>query len=560
MNTGLVLDKLDAELDYQSEEDCKYLANLLQHNNLNCEGDKLIGFYNKLVKSRNPLEYTHLLKDILNDNPGFVCEELKENVRSQLTEKKENHVHKIEVSHDVEYLYEELLKKHHDEAIQLLVEILTIVYDATQFEIEGAEIYNSTEFFCFQRTTGEHFASDLIEDSANILIDDFLKNIDSDVTKRYVAEFSKSRHEGFVFIALYVYTSYPEIFKDDVYDIIESRQVLANAPSWVEYQAVEALKMTFGLMTDEQKKAIIERILAIADKGEYILFKDVVEMRLQYGHPILDIDIHKGKALEVIPIEELKSLSWEAYQERQRIDRKFNPERLKNRKPSSSSMHTGWTSLRKDQGMKMSTEAWLNSMLKYTNDPFDWEKPSLTGQCHLFREVVSKEPDSFLDFIHQITKDNRILIAYVQAGMQGLMDAGRMDDAMHVLEGILEAIEIAAYKDEHPDKKIVLVIEDMDRMDPAHLFRILNVFSAHIDYNYRFGVNSNQPFVGNKFGLNKVVFVMSFENTEHIFHHLYGEGSDFNGYISKFCSSNIFCYSFSSEKEECHMIPYTFQL
>jgi len=89
----------------------------------------------------------------------------------------------------------------------------------------------------------------------------------------------------------------------------------------------------------------------------------------------------------------------------------------------------------------MSTEAWLNSMLKYTNDPFDWEKPSLTGQCHLFREVVSKEPDSFLDFIHQITKDNRILIAYVQAGMQGLMDAGRMDDAMHVLEGILEAID-----------------------------------------------------------------------------------------------------------------------
>ena len=83
-----------------------------------------------------------MLKDILNDNPGFVCEELKENVRSQLTEKKENHVHKIEVSHDVEYLYEELLKKHHDEAIQLLVEILTIVYDATQFEIEGAEIYN----------------------------------------------------------------------------------------------------------------------------------------------------------------------------------------------------------------------------------------------------------------------------------------------------------------------------------------------------------------------------------------------------------------------------------
>ncbi|SDG62540.1 hypothetical protein SAMN04487901_106101 [Prevotella communis] len=109
---------------------------------------------------------------------------------------------------------------------------------------------------------------------------------------------------------------------------------------------------------------------------------------------------------------------------------------------------------------------------------------------------------------------------------------------------------IAAYKKDHPDKKIVLIIEDMDRMDPAHLFRIMNVFSAHIDYNYRFGVNANQPFIGNKFGLDKVVFVMSYENTEHIFHHFYGRDADFNGYISKFCSSNIFNYSHSPEKEK----------
>lgn len=108
---------------------------------------------------------------------------------------------------------------------------------------------------------------------------------------------------------------------------------------------------------------------------------------------------------------------------------------------------------------------------------------------------------------------------------------------------------IAAYKKEHQDKKIVLIIEDMDRMDPAHLFRILNVFSAHIDYNYRFGSNSNQPYIGNKFGLDKVVFVMSYDNTSHIFRHFYGEEADFSGYISKFCSSNIFNYSQSPEKE-----------
>lgn len=61
-------------------------------------------------------------------------------------------------------------------------------------------------------------------------------------------------HEGFVFIALYVYTEYPEKFKDDVYDIIVKRSVLANAPSWVEYQAVEALKVAYPLWMISKRK------------------------------------------------------------------------------------------------------------------------------------------------------------------------------------------------------------------------------------------------------------------------------------------------------------------
>ena len=45
-----------------------------------------IALYNKLVKRKNPLEYTDLLSNILRENPTFVCEVLKENVRLQLEE------------------------------------------------------------------------------------------------------------------------------------------------------------------------------------------------------------------------------------------------------------------------------------------------------------------------------------------------------------------------------------------------------------------------------------------------------------------------------------------
>ena len=44
-------------------------------------------------------------------------------------------------------------------------------------------------------------------------------------------------------------------------------------------------------------------------------------------------------------------------------------------------------------------------------------------------------------------------------------------------------------------RKVVLVIEDLDRMDPEHIFRILNVFSAHL------GDNLDEEFSRNKFGL-----------------------------------------------------------
>lgn len=86
-------------------------------------------------------------------------------------------------------------------------------------------------------------------------------------------------------------------------------------------------------------------------------------------------------------------------------------------------------------------------------------------------------------------------------------------------------------------KKPVLIIEDLDRLDPKHLFRILNVVSAHID-------DSKQPNnVGNKFGFNNIVLVMDYDVTKHIFHHFYGAQACYEGYMSKFLSREPFRYS-----------------
>lgn len=94
--------------------------------------------------------------------------------------------------------------------------------------------------------------------------------------------------------------------------------------------------------------------------------------------------------------------------------------------------------------------------------------------------------------------------------------------------------------EERKAKKPVLIIEDLDRLDPKHLFRILNVVSAHID-------DSKQPdIVGNKFGFNNIVLVMDYDVTKHIFHHFYGVQACYEGYMSKFLSREPFRYSIKS--------------
>ena len=113
---------------------------------------------------------------------------------------------------------------------------------------------------------------------------------------------------------------------------------------------------------------------------------------------------------------------------------------------------------------------------------------------------------------------------------------------------IIKSIE--SYKEEHPQKHVVLIIEDLDRLDPAHLFRILNVFSAHIDRVYQLS-STKEPsesekmpeLLSNKFGFDNIVTVFDYDNTKDIFTHFYGNTACYEGYISKFLSTNPFSYS-----------------
>lgn len=99
----------------------------------------------------------------------------------------------------------------------------------------------------------------------------------------------------------------------------------------------------------------------------------------------------------------------------------------------------------------------------------------------------------------------------------------------------------------------VLIIDDLDRLDPEHIFRLFNVFSAHFDHvNY---YPNGEEIKDNKFGFDKIIFVCDIENIRKLFAHKYGIGVDFSGYIDKFYSRRIFYLLHKSSFKE-YIVPY----
>nr|BFF39829.1 hypothetical protein BACY1_16340 [Tenacibaculum mesophilum] len=90
-------------------------------------------------------------------------------------------------------------------------------------------------------------------------------------------------------------------------------------------------------------------------------------------------------------------------------------------------------------------------------------------------------------------------------------------------------------KGEDREKKNVLILDDLDRIEPEHIFRLLNIFSANFD---------NSEYSINKFGIDKVIIVADYYNIKSIYHHKYGKNSDFEGYINKFYSNEIYFLTF----------------
>ncbi len=139
------------------------------------------------------------------------------------------------------------------------------------------------------------------------------------------------------------------------------------------------------------------------------------------------------------------------------------------------------------------------------------------------KEYLSGEKGAVEKFLKEISAEN---------------DSVATDYISHLLYEKIETLK--------GDKRSVLILDDFDRIDPEHIFRILNILSAHMEGDEE-----------NKFGFDHIIIVGDIDNIRSIFHHKYGEKTEFWGYFDKFFT--VRPYIFNNDKAIAERIPHLLQ-
>jgi len=147
-------------------------------------------------------------------------------------------------------------------------------------------------------------------------------------------------------------------------------------------------------------------------------------------------------------------------------------------------------------------------------------------------ETLMNIQKDFLEYYEQINKNDVTLLAdFCKQIEQKKGSFYEFDAISEFIYDNLSNCNDGIEEEKH--KKNVLIIDDLDRIDPEHIFRLLNIFSAHLD----------RDDSTNKFGFDKIIFVCDVENIRNIYAAKYGQRADFSGYIDKFFSSEVFHFN-----------------
>jgi KAP family P-loop domain len=177
----------------------------------------------------------------------------------------------------------------------------------------------------------------------------------------------------------------------------------------------------------------------------------------------------------------------------------------------------------------------LNNQLDVATTFYDSIKPLFEGISKIGKDVteifnpISKLYEKWKKYHAEIQVDEKKgILAYLESFTKEAGSIHEEDIFTQIIRNLLNQIK-------EKGKKTILIIDDLDRIDPEHIFRLLNIFAAHFD-------SPSYRCEENKFGFSQIMLVCDLNNIRNIFFNKYGQNVDFTGYIDKFYSKDVFVF------------------
>ena len=182
---------------------------------------------------------------------------------------------------------------------------------------------------------------------------------------------------------------------------------------------------------------------------------------------------------------------------------------------------------------------------KLLNDAIFTAAHILSGVPKSMIDILQKNVSTFKKYTKEVNaSESDVVEKYIESFSEQNGGIYEFDPISRLIFQLLSDVK------QKTNKQVVLVVEDLDRIDPAHIFRIMNTFSAHWD-NYDYSETKLRwGDVTNKYNFDKILFVCHFQNIKTIFHHFYGANTDFTGYIHKYSPTFPFEYSLKDSVKE----------
>jgi hypothetical protein len=207
--------------------------------------------------------------------------------------------------------------------------------------------------------------------------------------------------------------------------VLTNKDILEEISGKVSFQIAKLLEAVFPTLGDEEKKAIMTVISAVAPEWEKTPFPDLIK----YQVPLYHIGRRKQELLTQLPKDYLRTEwpdEWRYLQEKERELKKAEVH-----EPFRTYSKSGWSAHSINSMKAMKVEDMLGAFRKYnTNATGIDEKPTRQGECTNFQTIVTQNPEKYVPYIDAILKDSSIHREYAAYGIIGLiqLDKGYVDE------------------------------------------------------------------------------------------------------------------------------------